>query len=334
MKAVYYEEYGSPEVLKYGEQDRPQVKEDQVLVRVHATSVNPVDWKIRNGDMKAVSGLKFPKIPGKDIAGEVVEKGANVTRFKPGDKVFAMSDNPLGGAYAEYALVSEKVAVLMPAGLDYGQAAAVPLTALTALQALRDKGQLEKGEKVLINGASGGVGSFAIQIAKALGAGEVIGVCSSEHVELVKSLGADRVIDYHAHDFTQDKEGYDLIFDAVGKSSFANSKASLRENGRYVTTVPDPKDTITGYITSVFSDKQMKILKTEDKREDLALIRDWIEAGKLKPIIDRVYPLQEAKEAHRYSEQGEAAGKIVLEVIEKTIGNQSAPWPSPPGPAK
>ena len=145
MKAIYYEEYGSPDVLKYGEQARPEVKEDQILVRVHASSVNPVDWKIRNGDMKVVSGFNFPKIPGKDIAGEVVEIGAKVTRFKPGDKVFAMGDQALGGAYAEYAVVSQHVAVAMPSNLDYEQSAAVPLTALTALQALRDKGQLEKG---------------------------------------------------------------------------------------------------------------------------------------------------------------------------------------------
>ncbi|RDV13121.1 NAD(P)-dependent alcohol dehydrogenase [Pontibacter diazotrophicus] len=314
MKAIYYEKYGEADVLQYGEQPTPEVKEDQLLVRVHASSVNPVDWKVRSGHLLPVSGLNFPKIPGHDMAGEVVEVGQDVTTFKPGDRVFGMLDTGLGGAAAEYAVISEKAAVLMPENLNYVQAAAVPLTALTALQALRDKGELAQGERVLINGASSGVGSFAVQIAKALGAGEVTGVCSTDHIDLVKSLGADRVVDYTEEDFTEKKDCYNIIFDAVAKSTYLDSKDSLCQNGRYVTTVPNPKDIALGYALSVFSDKKLRLLVADEKGEDLELIRAWIETGKVWPVIDKEFPLREAAEAHRYSEGGHAAGKIVLVV--------------------
>ncbi|MFD3002311.1 NAD(P)-dependent alcohol dehydrogenase [Pontibacter toksunensis] len=314
MKAVYYEKYGDAEVLQYGEQPKPEVKDDHLLVRVHASSVNPVDWKVRSGHLLPVSGLTFPKIPGHDIAGEVVAVGQNITNFKPGDRVFGMLDTGLGGAAAEYAVISSKAAVLMPENLNYVQAAAVPLTALTALQALRDKGELAPGEKVLINGASSGVGSFAVQIAKALGAGEVTGVCSTDHIELVKSLGADRVVDYTEMDFTEVKNCYNIIFDAVAKSTYMSSKDSLCSGGRYVTTVPNPTDLAIGFALSVFSDKKLRTLVADEKGEDLELIRAWIEAGKVKPVIDMEFPLREAAEAHRYSEEGHAAGKIVLVV--------------------
>ncbi len=316
MKAVYYQEYGSPEVLQYGEQQKPDLKADQVLVRVYASSVNPIDWKLRKGDMKVASGmgLSFPKIPGVDIAGQVVETGSEVTGFRSGDMVFAKLDGGTGGAYAQYAVVSSEVLVPMPGNMNYEEAASVPLAALTALQGLRDKGELQPGEKVLVNGASGGVGTFAVQIARALGAGEVVGVCSTEHVDLVRSLGVDRVIDYKQEDFTQEKDRYDLIFDAAGKSSYSQAKDSLRENGRYVTTVPDPVDTAKGYLASVFSSKQMKAFFTHDSALDLTQIREWIEAGQIKPVIDRVYDLEQAAQAHRESEEGDAAGKIVLRV--------------------
>ncbi|MCX2738930.1 NAD(P)-dependent alcohol dehydrogenase [Pontibacter anaerobius] len=311
MKAIFYEKYGDAGVLQYGEQPKPEPGDNQLLVRVHASSVNPVDWKIRSGKLLPVSGLSFPKIPGRDIAGEVAAVGANVTAFNTGDKVYGMTDG-IGGANAEFALITADTAALMPSNLTYAHAAAVPLAALTALQGVRDKGELEQGEKVLVNGASSGVGSFAVQIAKALGAGEVTGVCSSNHMELVKSLGADQVIDYTREDFTAARDRYDLIFDAVAKSSYLESKGSLRHHGRYVTTVPDPKDIVFGFALSVFSDKKLKAMFTHDRIRDLELITSWIKAGKVKPVIDREYPLQEAAEAHRYSEQGHAAGKIIL----------------------
>ena len=312
MKAIYYEKYGDADVLQYGEQPRPEIKPDQLLVRVYATSVNPVDWKIRSGHLLPVSGLGFPKIPGRDIAGEVAAVGQDVKTFRPGDRVFGMVESDMGGAAAEFAVISDKTAVLMPENLNYIQAAAVPLAALTALQALRDKGELAPGDKVLVNGASSGVGSFAVQIAQALGAGEVTGVCGTEHTELVKSLGVEHILDHTKEDFTAAHDRYDLIFDAVAKSTYLSSKESLRANGRYVTTVPNPKDMVLGYALSVFSDKKLKVLLADDKAEDLKLIRSWLETGAVKPIVDREYPLHRAAEAHRYSEDGHAAGKIVL----------------------
>ncbi|OUJ70905.1 NAD(P)-dependent alcohol dehydrogenase [Hymenobacter crusticola] len=313
MKAIYYEGYGEPDVLRYGDQPDPDLKPDYILVRVRASSVNPVDWKIRQGHLLPVSGLSFPKIPGRDMAGDVVSIGPEVTRFQVGDRVFAMLNDGLGGANAELASVSEKVAAPIPANLDYQQAAAVPLAAYTALQALRDKGELQPGEKVLINGASSGVGSFAVQIAKVLGASEVTAVVGPDNVALAKELGADQVINYKEHDFTADKDRYDLIFDAVATNSYSASKDSLREKGRYVTTVPNPKDVVSGPI-SVFTDKKMKPVWAEANGIDLALLGEWLEAGKVKPLIDRTFPLAETAEAHRYSEEGHAVGKIVLVV--------------------
>lgn len=313
MKVIFYEKHGEADVLQYGEQPKPEVKKGELLVRVHATSVNQVDWKLRQGKIFPVAPFTSAIIPGRDVAGEVVETGEAVTKFKPGDKVFGMLDTALGGACAEFAILPEAVAVLMPKNLDYNQAAAVPLTALTALQALRDKGQLEPGDKVLINGASSAVGLFAVQIARALGAGEITGVCSTEHVEMVKELGVNRVIDYKKQDFTTEKNTYDLILDAVAKATYADTKDCLRENGRYVTTVPNPKDAV-GFVTSVFTNKKLKTLLVEDRGPDLNLIREWIEAGKVKPIIDKVFVLQDTANAHRYSEKESSSGKIIIQV--------------------
>ncbi|MHA6249019.1 NAD(P)-dependent alcohol dehydrogenase [Pontibacter sp. CAU 1760] len=314
MKAIYYESYGGAEVLQFGEQPSPEASENQLLVRVHATSVNPIDWKIRSGHLLPVAGLSFPKIPGRDVAGVVAAVGANVTAFKPGDKVFGMVEHDMGGAAAEFAVMAADMAVPIPDNLTYLEAAAVPLTALTALQALRDKGELAAGEKVLINGASSGVGTFAVQIAKALGASVVTGVCGPDHMELVRSLGADHVIDHTQEDFTIEHNCYDVVFDAVAKSTYLQSKNSLCANGRYVTTVPNPKDLTLGLAMSVFSDKKLKVMMTDDKGDDLRLISGWLEAGIIRPVIDREYPLEQIAEAHEYSEAGHAAGKIVLVV--------------------
>lgn len=313
MKAVYYEKYGAAEVLRYGEQPRPEVQEGQILVRVRASSVNPVDWKIRQGHLLPVSGLSFPKIPGRDVAGQVEEVGAGVTQFRVGDQVFGMLDTGLGGANAELAVMSANVAAPLPGSLSYQQAAAVPLAAFTALQALSDEGDLKPGDKVLINGASSGVGSFAVQIAKILGAAEITGTCSTANVELVRNLGADIVMDYKQHDFTTEKDRYDLIFDAVASSTYSASKDSLREKGRYVTTVPSPKDLVSGPV-SLLTAKKMKHVLAKARGVDLNLIGDWLAAGRLWPVIDKTFPLAETAEAHRYSEKGHAAGKIVLVV--------------------
>ena len=313
MKAIYYEAYGKPDVLQYGEQPEPDLKPDQIMVRVRASSVNPVDWKMRQGHLLPISGLSFPKIPGRDIAGDVVSVGPDVTRFTVGDKVYGLLSDGLGNANAELASLSEKIAAPIPSNLDYQQAAAVPLAAYTALQGLRDEGEIAPGDTVLINGASSGVGSCAVQIAKALGAGEITAVVGPKNLALARELGADHVINYKEQEFTADKDRYDLIFDAAASSTYSASKDSLREKGRYVTTVPNPKDIVSGPV-SVFTDKKMKTVWAQARGTDLALLNEWLEAGKVKPLIDRTFPLAETAKAHRYSEEGHAVGKIVLVV--------------------
>lgn len=313
MKAIYFEQYGPAEVLRYGDQPTPTPAANQILVRVHASSVNPVDWKVRAGSLRLVTGASFPKIPGRDVAGTVAAVGESVTRFQPGDRVYGMPDG-VGGANAEYAVLPEQAVAFIPEKLSFEQAAAVPLGAITALQGLRDKGQLLSGNRVLINGASGGVGTFAVQLAKALGAGEVTGVCGPDNSELVRSLGADRVLNHHEQDFTQEASRYDLIFDAVAKSSYLASKAALRRNGRYVTTAPEPRDVAAGALVSVFSNKKMSMVMTANRGTDLALISAWIQADALRPIVAHTFPLAETAAAHRLSEAGRVAGKIVLTV--------------------
>ncbi|SHK89435.1 NAD(P)-dependent alcohol dehydrogenase [Hymenobacter psychrotolerans] len=311
MQAAYFEQYGPIEVLRVGEQPTPVPGPNQILVRVRASSVNPVDWKVRNGDLKLLTGRNFPKIPGRDVAGEVAAVGDNVTRFRPGDRVYGMPGG-VGGSNAEYALLTESGAAFIPERLSFEQAGAVPLAALTALQALRDHGRLLSGDRVLVNGASGGVGSFAVQMAQALGAGEVTGVCGPTHLELVRELGATRVLNRKEHDFTQDRSRYDLIFDAAGRSSLLASKNALRRNGRYVTTTPDPSGIVLGTLATVLSDKSQHMFMARESGPDMALISAWLQAGTIRPVVTKTLPLRDIAEAHRLSEEGGIAGKIVL----------------------
>lgn len=313
MKAVFINQYGSTQVLQYGDLETPSLKRDQLLVKVYASSVNPVDWKIRAGQLQILTGYKFPLVLGFDVAGEVAEVGESVTRFQKGDNIYAYSDSLPGGAYAEYAVVSERVACLKPNNMSYEQAAAVPLAATTALQALRDLGQMLPGHQVLINGASGGVGSFAVQIAKALKA-EVTAVCGTQNVELVKSLGAERVIDYTVQDFTKDTTVYDIIFDAVGKQSFSSCKNSLKPNGIYVTTLPDPDSVMQSAFTFLIPGKKSKLIVAQSSGQDLAYLKEFIEAGKIRSVIERTYPLSELAAAHTQSEQGHVVGKLAIAV--------------------
>jgi 2-desacetyl-2-hydroxyethyl bacteriochlorophyllide A dehydrogenase len=311
MKAAIINQYGNPEVLQYAEVEQPQLKPDQLLVKVHSSSVNPIDWKIRKGLLKILTGNQFPMILGFDVAGDVVEVGSRVTRFKVGDAIYARLNHKAGGAYAEYAAVAESIAAHKPETMSYEQAAAVPLAAMTALQALRDQGQLQTGQKVLINGASGGVGTFAVQIAKVLGA-EVTGVCSSKNQDLVKSLGADHVIDYTQQDFTQDNVQYDIVFDVVGNRSFSDCKRVLQPKGIYITTQPLPGNFLRGVLTSLLPGQKYKVILLQSNGADLAYLKEQIEMGKIHSVIDRTYPLSETAAAHAYSETEHAIGKVVI----------------------
>ena len=315
MKAIAINKYGSVDVLEYIDVEKPLVTSDRLLVKISSSSVNPIDWKIRKGMLRVLTGNKFPMVLGFDVAGEVVEVGDRVTGFKPGDPIYAYLDPIPGGAYAEYAAVSPQVACLKPTNLTYEQAAAVPLAATTALQALRDKAEIKKGQKVLINGASGGVGVFAVQIAKAYQA-EVTGVCSNKNIELVKSLGADKVIDYKQQDFTKETEKYDIIFDAVSNREFSECKDNLLPQGIYIKLLPSFDILVQGFLT-LFTSKKAKLFFAKANSKDLTYLKDLIETGKVKSIVDRTYPLSEVAEAHRYSESGRAVGKIVIKVADE-----------------
>jgi 2-desacetyl-2-hydroxyethyl bacteriochlorophyllide A dehydrogenase len=317
MKAIIINRYGSPDVLQYTDVEKPSIKGDQLLIKVYASSVNPIDWKIRQGMLKALTGNKFPMILGFDISGEVVEVGEKVANFQPGDAVYAFLDaSPSGlpgGAYAEYVAVAEKFVSLKPNNMTHEQAAAVPLAGTTALQALQEVGSLKKGQKVLINGASGGVGTFAVQIARAFDA-EITAVCSTKNVDLVKSLGADKVIDYTQKDFTKDTEKYDIIFDVVSNRSFSECKNNLSAKGIYLTLLPSLDIFINGFLTSFSPGKKAKLFFSKARGKDLDQLKDLVESNQISSVIDRTYLLSEISAAHTYSEQGHAVGKIVIQI--------------------
>lgn len=313
MKAVVINQYGAPEVLQLQDKPIPQIKSDQMLVKVYASSINPIDWKTRKGMLAIIFGNKFPMVLGYDISGEVVQVGSEVTQFRQGDQIYACLDPATSGSYAEYAPVPEKVAYFKPQNLTYEEAAAVPLAAETALQALRDLGEIKAGDRILINGASGGVGTFAVQIAKALGA-EVTAVCSQKNAELVKSLGADRIIDYTNQDFTKESVKYDIILDAVAKRSFWECQNILSSNGVYVTTVPDFVNSAAILIAQLIPGKKAKLILLKSNGKDLAYLKELIEGNKLRSIIARTYPLSEIAQAHAESETGRVVGKLVITV--------------------
>jgi NADPH:quinone reductase-like Zn-dependent oxidoreductase len=326
MKGVQARCYGSPEVLEFGDIEKPVPADDEVLVKVHAASVNPLDWHVMRGQpyvMRLDNGFGRPKSPrmGVDFAGTVEAVGRNVTRFKPGDTVFGGRS----GALAEYVNVRESRAVaLMPDRLSFQQAAAIPIAATTALQALRDKGRLQAGETVLINGASGGVGTFAVQIAKALGA-EVTGVCSTRNVPLVRSIGADHVVDYTRENFTQGAQRYDMIVDMVGNHALLDLRRALEPDGRLVIVGGEsgawlaPLDRLLkAAILSPFVSQEMERLFANLTQEDLAALGELAQAGKMTPVIDRRYPLADAAEAIEYLETGRARGKVIVVVQRET----------------
>ncbi len=320
MKAVVYCDYGSPDVLKVDVLEKPVPSDSQLLIKVRAAAVNPLEWHYMRGEpyiARLDMGLRKPANIrlGVDYSGVVEAVGKRVTQFKPGDEVFGGRT----GALAEYITAWEGGAVVVkPANLTFEQAAAVPVAALTALQGLRDKGKLQPGETVLINGASGGVGTFAVQIAKALGA-NVTGVCSTRNVELVKSIGADQVIDYTKENFTEGTQRYDLILDNVGNHSLSDTRRALKPTGRYVMVGGpsgkwvDPMPRAFGaMVQSRFVDQDMSFFMSELNKKDLTFLRDLMASGKVTPVIDRTYPLSDVAEAIRYLETGRARGKVVV----------------------
>jgi NADPH:quinone reductase-like Zn-dependent oxidoreductase len=322
MKAMVYTRYGSPDVLQFTEVEKPAPKDNEVLVKVHATTVNFGSAALLSGKPFLVrmmtGGLRKPKfkILGNDVAGRVESVGPNVKQFRPGDEVFG-DIYPVGfGTFAEYVAVPEYALMLKPANISFEEAATVPESALVALQGLRDKGQIQKGHKVLIYGASGGIGTFAVQIAKHFGA-DVTGVCGPRNLDMVRSLGADHVIDYTRQDFTKNGQRYDLILATVGYRSIFDYRRALSDNGTYVMTggtMPQIfQAMLLGPLLSKFGSKKMVNLSVKPNK-DLALMKELLETGKVKPVIDRCYPLDELPEAIRYYGTGHARGKVVITV--------------------
>jgi NADPH:quinone reductase-like Zn-dependent oxidoreductase len=325
MKAIVYQGFGSPDILRCEEIDKPIPGDDEVLIRVRAASVNPLDWKLMKGGpfiVRLVLGVSKPKIrrPGVDVAGQVEAVGRNVTQFKPGDDVFGTCR----GAFAEYATSRsvpgmKSVLVIKPVKVTFEQAASAPVAALTALQGLRDKGRIQQGQRVLINGAAGGVGTFAVQIAKSFGA-NVTGVCSTSNVDMVRSIGADQVIDYTQQDLTKSGHRYDIVLDCVGNHSFSEWRRVLNPKGILV-GVGAPADVplsrllvglIGELVRSLFVSQKIAIFIARVNQQDLTTVRELMAAGKVTPVIDKRYRLSEAREAFRYMETGHARGKVII----------------------
>ncbi|MCU0548585.1 MAG: NAD(P)-dependent alcohol dehydrogenase [Leptolyngbya sp. Prado105] len=322
MKAIVLTQYGSSDTLSLQEVDRPILTDNNVLIKVHATSINSGDWHLMRGEpfiVRLIYGLLKPKVKilGFDVAGQVEAVGKAVTQFKPGDEVFGDLSECGFGAFAEYVCPPESALVHKPMNTSFEEAAAVPGAALTALQGLRDVGQLQPGQRVLINGASGGVGSFAVQIAKILGA-EVTAVCSTKKIEKVRSLGADYVIDYTQTDITQARQQYDLMLDAAAFRSVFDYLPGLVSQGTYVmvggSTVRLFQVLLFGSVISRISDRKVKSLVVKPNQTDLLTLKAWIEAGHLTPLIDQCYPFSELPTAIRYVEQRQVTGKVAIRV--------------------
>lgn len=320
MKAIVYERYGPPEVLQLKEVEKPTPKDNEVLIKTHATTVTSGDWRVRSLNvpagfgliMRLVFGVSRPKQPilGTELAGVIESVGKDVRKFKVGDHVFAFSDAAMG-CHAEYKCMPQDGAIaLKPANLTFDETAAISFGGTTALSFLR-RGKLQRGESVLVNGASGGVGTAVVQLAKHFGA-DVTGVCSTANVELVRSLGASRVIDYTKEDFTQNGETYDVIVDTVGTAPFSRSKASLKEGGRLLMVLGGLPDMLQIPWVSMTSSKKIIAGPATGRAEDLRFLAELAEAGEFKPVIDRRYPFEQIAEAHRYVDTGRKRGNVII----------------------
>jgi len=317
MKAIVYEKFGSPDVLQLKEVEKPTPKENEILIKIHAASVNAYDWRHLRADPFLIhlmgAGLLKPKHPilGADISGQVVAVGNHIKQFQPGDEVFGEGSY---GGFAEYVCADENRFVLKPDNLTFEEAATVPMAGLTALQGLRDKGQIQSGQKILINGASGGVGSYAVQMAKSFEA-EVTGVCRTQKLDFVLSIGADHVIDYTQEDITKNEQKYDLIFDIAAFRSISKYKRILSSNGIYVLVGGSMARIFQLMLKSITGVRNMRLMVANINQEDLLFMKELLEAKKVKPIIDKQYPLNETAEAIRYLEKGHSRGKIIITVV-------------------
>ncbi len=310
MKAILFSEYGAANVLHLADVPQPTPKPNEVLIEVKAFSINPFDWKIRAGYMAAVFGDRFPMLIGGDLAGIIREVGKDVSNYQPGDEVYGMVNLFAGqpGSYAEFIALPASQVSAKPTASTFAEAAAVPVVGLTALQGMLNQAALVAGETVLINGASGGVGVFAVQIAKILGA-TVTAVCGPTNVELVRQLGADTVLDYTQTNVLEAGGQFDLVFDAVGKWSFPEAQKLLTEDGRFLTTSPSPENT-----TLAETEEQLIIVDVKPNRHDLALLALWINGEQLRPVVDSTFAMADIQAAHQRSESGKVAGKIVVTV--------------------
>lgn len=330
MRAIVYTKYGPPDSLEFREVPKPAPGDSEVLIRVHAAAINPLDSHQMRGHVRLMTGVRGPKqkILGCDVAGRIEQAGRLVKQLRPGDAVFGAA-GVSGGGFAEYVCAGENKLARKPAGITFEEAAAVPIAGVTALQGLRDRGRIQPGSRILIDGASGGVGTFAVQLAKSFGA-EVTAVCSTRNIEIARSLGADHVIDYTQQDFTRQGQRYDLILGANAYHSIFDYRRALNRNGIYVMAgggaglhaVLAPL--LLGPLFSLTGGKKVGFFIAKVNPQDLNTLRDLLEAGKVRPVIDRRYRLSEAAEAIRYLEQGHAQGKIVLTVEPEGAGAQAA----------
>jgi NADPH:quinone reductase-like Zn-dependent oxidoreductase len=313
LKAAVIYEYGSPEVFRIEEIDKPSIRDDEVLIKVMAVSINPIDWKQRQGWHRLFLKAHFPVVLGYDVAGEIEECGAKVDAYKSGDQVYTRLTRRFGGAFAEYAAAPQSILAGKPENISWQEAAAVPLAAVTALQGLRDYCKLKKGEKVLIIGAAGGVGHFALQLSKIMG-GLTVAVCSSRHKKMMEELNPDDFIDYTRVDFKTLSDKYDIIFDAAGVENFPDCKHILNPGGRYLTTLPRPKLLIHKIMTVFTRRKKVKTFLMKSSGSDLEFISDLIRRNELKIFIDSVFPLEKIADAHRKAEEYHTEGKIVVTI--------------------